>query len=192
LDRGAVHNVFGSESIIKEISDVRKKSRSETKLICLGWASFSDGKPKQVELEISRLENGVWLQTVNVVSSIPEPTPSPTATTSAFSYLLKGGEYYEAENWLMAIDQFTKAIQINPDNASAYINRGAAYVNRGAAYGSLGQYQTAITDYSKVIQLDPDFADAYYARGVCYGGLGQDSRAAADDTKACSLDSQYC
>jgi len=35
-----------------------------------------------------------------------------------------------------------------------------AYNNRGAAYAVLGQYQLAIEDYDKAIQLDPDYPNA--------------------------------
>ena len=67
-----------------------------------------------------------------------------------------------------------------------------AYNNRGDAYGYLGEYQTAIADFNKAIELDPDFADAYYNRGDAYYSLYQDAEADADFAKACSLDSQYC
>jgi len=50
----------------------------------------------------------------------------------------------------------------------------------------------SITDYTKAIQLDQDFAQAYDNRRLAYNSLGQYSLAIADATKACSLDSQYC
>ena len=59
----------------------------------------------------------------------------------------------------------------------------------GVSYDELGQYQTAIADYTKAIQLDPDYALAYNNRGVAYRNLGQYASADADETKACSLDS---
>ena len=62
----------------------------------------------------------------------------------------------------------------------------------GIAYGHLGQYERAIQDLDRAIQLDSDFAMAYYNRGVAYGFLGRDSEAYADERKACSLNSEYC
>ena len=55
-----------------------------------------------------------------------------------------------------------------------------AYNNRGAAYAVLGQYQLAIEDYDKAIQLDPEDAMAYYNRGVAYKELGRYHRAIED------------
>ena len=65
-------------------------------------------------------------------------------------------------------------------------------VDRGYNYVQLGQYERAIQDYDKAIQLDPNEASAYYLRGVAYGQLGEHVEASADKAKACSLDSQYC
>ncbi len=67
-----------------------------------------------------------------------------------------------------------------------------AYNNRGAAYAVLGQYQLAIEDYDKAIQLDPDYADPYYNRGAAYYVLDQDGKAEADYAKACRLDTRLC
>ena len=38
------------------------------------------------------------------------------------------------------------------------------HYNRGTAYSSLGEYQTAIADFTKAIQLDPDSVNAYNNR----------------------------
>ena len=85
----------------------------------------------------------------------------------------------------LAIDEYTTAIQLDPDYAGAYYDRGIAYSN-------LGQHQRAIEDYDQAIQLDPDYALAYAIRSVSYRSLGQSTKADADKATACSLDSEYC
>jgi tetratricopeptide (TPR) repeat protein len=45
----------------------------------------------------------------------------------------------------------TKAIEIKPDYA-------LAYSNRGFTYGRQGDYESAITDYTKAIEINPDYA----------------------------------
>ena len=54
----------------------------------------------------------------------------------------QGFEKYDAGNYQGAIDDWSKAIEINPQNA---IN----YNNRGSAKDDLGDHQGAIADYSK-------------------------------------------
>ena len=49
----------------------------------------------------------------------------------------------------------------------------AAYNNRGDSYLALGQYQRAIEDYDKTIELDRDYAKGYNNRGIAYGDLGK-------------------
>jgi tetratricopeptide (TPR) repeat protein len=115
---------------------------------------------------------------------VPPTSPRPTPTTSANSYFDKGMEYYDADNWLMAVEQFTLAIGVNSQLKDAYFNRGYAY-------DELGQYQTAITDYTKAIQLEPDDALYYYNRGIAYRQLGQYQTAITDFTKAIQLDTNF-
>jgi tetratricopeptide (TPR) repeat protein len=43
-----------------------------------------------------------------------------------------------------------------------------AYYNRGNAYKKNGQYDKAISDFTKAIEINPRHADAYYTRGVVY------------------------
>jgi len=53
-----------------------------------------------------------------------------------------------------SIADHTKAIQLQPDDARAYSNRGLAKKAQGDLDG-------AIADYTKAIQLQPDYPDAY-------------------------------
>jgi tetratricopeptide (TPR) repeat protein len=43
-----------------------------------------------------------------------------------------------------------------------------AYYNRGKAYKKNGQYDKAISDFTKAIEINPRHAGAYYTRGVVY------------------------
>lgn len=96
------------------------------------------------------------------------------------------------------IDEFTSRIRLNPRYSDYYFHRGNAYYD-------LGQYQRAIEDYDKVIQLDldldPDLAHVYQYRGNAYDSLSKEAnvradflgqKAKADFDKACSLDSKFC
>ncbi len=91
---------------------------------------------------------------------------------------------HENPEYQEAIEHYTEAIQLDPDYAKAYLNRGYAY-------DGLGQHQRAIEDFDKAIQLEPDDAVAYNNRGAAYYYLGQYQRAIEDYDKAIQLDPDY-
>ncbi len=58
-----------------------------------------------------------------------------------------------------AIEDYTKAIDINPDHSNAYNNRGLSKYN-------LKDYRGSIEDYTKAIDIDPDHPTAYNNRNL--------------------------
>ena len=52
----------------------------------------------------------------------------------------------------------------------------------------LGQFERAIADFTRVLELDPSNANAYLNRGSTHDSLGQHAKAAADYSKALDLD----
>jgi len=47
------------------------------------------------------------------------------------------------------------------------------YWKRGNEYREKGQYDKAILDYNKAIEINPKYVDAYKERGIAYGRKGQ-------------------
>lgn len=62
------------------------------------------------------------------------------------------------------------------------------YVNPGEATSETSEYERAIADYSKVIELNPDDTDAYYNRGCTYGEMREYDKAIADFSKVIEMD----
>ena len=87
-----------------------------------------------------------------------KPFSSSNATVSYFTYLLRGYEKVLLEDSEGAIQEFSHAIRLNPNDAKLY-------VYRGIAKASLGRYSAAILDYDAAIRLDPNYAKAYHNRG---------------------------
>jgi tetratricopeptide (TPR) repeat protein len=117
-----------------------------------------------------------------------------------------------------ALEYYSKAIELDPENERAYHNRGdvhyelkmfeeaitdydkaieldprsaVSYKNRGNAYFKLYQFDKAIADYDKAIEIDADYALAYNNRGMAYYELYQFDKAIADYDKAIEIDADY-
>jgi tetratricopeptide (TPR) repeat protein len=78
-----------------------------------------------------------------------------------------------------AINDFTKAIELNPNYARAYYCRGLIYEGR--------DYDKAISDFSKVIEINPNDALAYNCRAMMYYSKHEYDKAWQDVHKAEAL-----
>ena len=112
------------------------------------------------------------------------------------------------------IEYFTKALEINPDWATAYEKRGLlhyyqgnydrvisdyhtyldlapakaeAYRMLGMGYMKSGKYDSAIYHFSQAIKIDPKLMSAYAGRAEAYRLSGKDEKSVRDATQAVKL-----
>ena len=71
-----------------------------------------------------------------------------------------GEEEYFIGNWNTAIDYFQKIVFIFPDHVPSLLYLGRTYQKLGSNYA-----QTAIDEFNKAIQLQPDNTVAHYMKG---------------------------
>jgi Tfp pilus assembly protein PilF len=102
------------------------------------------------------------------------------ANKKAEEFFEQGKKFTSAENADQAIDNYSKAIKINPNFAKAYNNRGIAYVWKK-------KYDLAIADFNKAIKLDPKNGKAYNNRAIVYSYMGETDKARQDIETAKSL-----
>ena len=105
--------------------------------------------------------------------------------------------YYKKSDHYGAISDYIKAIELNPNNDEmSYINNNGeklyfsnhhAYYNIGVYKAKLKDYNGAISDYTKAIELNPNYTKAYYNRGIAKENLGDLNGACADWKKAAEL-----
>ncbi len=78
------------------------------------------------------------------------------------------------------LEEYQKAIEINPKNADTYYNMGNAYSN-------LKEYDKAITAYQKAIEINPKNDSAYNNMGVAYDELKEYDKAIIAYQKAIEI-----
>ncbi len=99
------------------------------------------------------------------------------------AYQGRGVAYRQQGKFKEAMDDFNKAIELDPKNTYAYNSRGNAYLDQK-------DYKDAIADYTQAIKLLPTYAYAYDNRGDAYDDEGDIADAIADYTKAIELDAE--
>jgi uncharacterized protein YbaR (Trm112 family)/Tfp pilus assembly protein PilF len=77
-----------------------------------------------------------------------------------------------------AIADLTRAIEVNPDDPAP--NDPDAYLSRGLARLNVDDYQGAVADCERGLELKPGDRRGFFARGVALKKLGQYRRAEAD------------
>ena len=102
------------------------------------------------------------------------------AIHQAAAYNSQGYTKNEQERYLEAISDYDKAIELKPDFAQAYYNRGVAK----RRLNSVDAVEAAIKDFNRVISLKGDSSEVYYNRGRSKSSLGDVKGAEQDFKKA--------
>ncbi|KAE8349222.1 hypothetical protein BDV28DRAFT_141668 [Aspergillus coremiiformis] len=77
----------------------------------------------------------------------------------------EGNKAFSAKDYPTAIDKFTQAIEIEPQNH-------ILYSNRSAVYSAQFEYQKALEDANKATEIKPDWSKGWQRKGAAYRGLG--------------------
>ncbi len=139
------------------------------------------------DLKLSSLDfgNGIMNYLGRLISMVALLcTTMPAFCDLEEDYTQSGTDKYRKGDFVGAIADYSKVIQLKPDNAIAYYNRGLAENDKG-------DLDTALADYDKAIQLEPAFAFAYSNRGNTKKTKGDLTGALADFNKAIELKPDY-
>jgi len=91
----------------------------------------------------------------------------------SLAYVLKGARAMRKHDDEGVIENYTKAIEISPEDLDYYFARGHAYWH-------LRELEHAIADFSAVIDLSPDNIYAHLVRGAMYRERGNLQQAMRD------------
>ena len=99
---------------------------------------------------------------------------------SAKKHFKAGEDFIESNKFEFAIDEFTKAIELDPDFTDAF-------VERGKLYDKAGNNEAAIEDFSKATVFEPKNEELFYYLGKCYNKVGKYNQALGALNKATNL-----
>ncbi len=146
-------------------------------------------------LEVLVIVNDLNFSTDSSATSLPT-TSDATAPNSATNgikgsaaYYNQGYAYSKLGDYDGAIENYTKAISLNPKDAKAYVNRGNAHYEIAQHSGDPDRdFKAAIDDFNHALIFNPQEAEAYLRRGIVRYEIAQYSkdpdkeyRAAIDD-----------
>ena len=153
------------------------------------------------------LMRGHFLKAAVVLTGLLLIKPLYAHAQTAVEYLQSGNNDLSQGNLDQAIFDYTKVIDMDPNLAKAYDNRGVAYAqegslslaiadftmaiankandaeaynNRGHAYAQQGNFLQAVADYSKAIDINPIYVKAYNNREIVYYKLKEYAKAWSD------------
>lgn len=141
----------------KEFKDFVQKAKDKGYFGSLAEDS-SDYKEKYQKL----LEKYSSARTKSTKSQEPPPPSSskpvitPEKKAEADKYKEEGNQLLKANKYKEAYDSYTKAIETNSDGEGSHIY----YSNRAAASMYLNNYDDAINDCKKALEIDPTFIRA--------------------------------
>lgn len=95
-------------------------------------------------------------------------------------YGQRGDEFYVAEKYAKAIEEYTKALRHDPQSTLAYIRRAKAHF-------FLNHWNKTIADCNKALTIDPQLADVYWLRAQAHARTGNFWLARADYQRAIKL-----
>ena len=83
-----------------------------------------------------------------------------------------------------AIDDFSTAIGLSPNEAEPFIARGQSYI-------AVRDYKAAVGDLDNAVAAEPQNIQAWTSRGLAYERMGDKERAAGSYAKAMAINKDY-
>ena len=96
----------------------------------------------------------------------------------------RGMDAFVKEDFSESVEEFTKAIEIDPDFALTYAGRGAALMK-------MNEIDESLADFDHAIEIDPDYPKTYHLRGLARIERGDHEGALEDFGNAIDLDPDY-
>ena len=193
---------------------------AEDQVVEVGIALCNTGRTEAL-VSLGELRNRVdassaaWRRIRRVLGRIPTADVGVRSPSTAQDFRLRGLNRRDHGDLMGAMEDYTRALALEPDHAWTHQLRGSAYHEQGKLEEALADYdkateadpnltyawihrarvwlemrqpQRAILDLKAAIALQPELADSYNDRAKAYMELGQHVAALADLDHAIELD----
>ena len=167
---------------------------------------------EKIKKKFSKIDENIATVTSNLLNEIDKRFKKPIGSPS--DYLMLGNVEYKKANFTKAIEFYEKAIEIKPDFALAWNNKGVtlddlnrldealkayektieikpddvkAWDNKGVTLGKLDRHDEALKSFEKTIEIKPDDAEAWDHKGVALAKLNKLDEALKAHEKAIEI-----
>jgi len=168
--------------------------------------------------DLAALSNEIRKIDLGIKEEIDKHNTRISETNDPQKYLDSGYDLLEKQEYNLAIQDFSKVIQLAPEYSGSYLARGFSYYclgdyanaivdltnyirldprsPKGYEYRGWSQYYQqnflgALSDFNKQIAIEPHSAVAYYNRGSAKSELNDQNGGIADYNKAIELDPAF-
>ncbi|XP_070375689.1 small glutamine-rich tetratricopeptide repeat-containing protein beta isoform X4 [Equus asinus] len=137
--------------------------------------------PEDTHLAVSQPLTEMFMNSFCKNDILPLSNSVPEDVGKADQLKDEGNNHMKEENYAAAVDCYTRAIELDPNNA-------VYYCNRAAAQSKLGHYTDAIKDCEKAIAIDSKYSKAYGRMGLALTAMNKFEEAVTSYQKALDLD----
>lgn len=100
---------------------------------------------------------------------------------SAQDFKNKGNDFFKGGKYNEAVEWYSKAVAVDPNNETLYSNRAASF-------SALNKHPEALADAEKCIQLKPSWVKGHFRKGIALCKLGRYDEAVAAYAKSLQIE----
>lgn len=136
---------------------------------------------EQVDSALERKDSYKVLHILDKIINDPE-FPSIPMKSQATCFMNRGFYLRQAGLFDQALEDFNKALGLNPKSYKIYLNRGILLGQ------NMRSYNMALQDFTKSLELFPYQPDSFYTRGICKASMNDISGGIKDYKTALEMD----
>jgi len=164
---------------IKELNDWTEEIKKKDQELKLAKTTIRNLPP--VRGTVSEIKPETKIIQVAQKPEKPKEDKVKTKEEESEEQKVKGNDFFKKGRYEEAIQCYTRTIQLTPQSAIGYANRGMAYLN-------MKSYEKAEQDCTSAIALDKQYIKAYSRRGSARKNLGKYEDAINDFQETLTLE----